>query len=157
MRITMKTGGAPSACEENFNGEVEDYNVGYGADLFIPVVNKMELSIYPNPADNILNIAVSGNREYVNVKIYSAIGNLMQSFQMNDRLEQINLDAYRQGLYFIHVNDGNETLLHKFIVINTHRDILKGFRGEALFFIYPSHIYLLLAYHFIIFEKVTKC
>ncbi len=116
MRITMKTGGAPSACDVNFNGEVEDYNVGYGADLFIPVVNKMELSIYPNPADNILNIVVSGNREYVNVKIYSAIGNLMQSFQMNDRLEQINLDAYRQGLYFIHVNDGNETLLHKFIV-----------------------------------------
>ncbi|MCK5765813.1 MAG: PKD domain-containing protein, partial [Bacteroidales bacterium] len=116
MRITMKTGGAPSACDVNFNGEVEDYNVGYGAELFIPVANKMELSIYPNPADNILNIAVSGNREYVNVKIYSAIGNLMQSFQMNDRLEQINLDAYRQGLYFIHVNDGNETLLQKFIV-----------------------------------------
>ncbi|MCK4569084.1 MAG: PKD domain-containing protein [Bacteroidales bacterium] len=116
MRITMKTGGAPSACAVNFNGEVEDYNVGYGADLFIPVVNKMELSIYPNPADNILNIVVSGNREYVNVKIYSAIGNLMQSFQMDDRLEQINLDAYQQGLYFIHINDGNERLLQKFIV-----------------------------------------
>jgi len=118
MRITMKTGGAPSACEENFNGEVEDYDVNYsGEDLFCrPTLVKLDVTVYPNPASNMLNINISGNHGEVSVYIYNAVGNLMHSFMMDDQNEQINLDHYSQGLYFIHVYDGREQSLQKFIV-----------------------------------------
>ena len=118
MRITMKTGGSPSACELNFNGEVEDYDVTYsvGGDLFTrPAFDKLEVGVYPNPASNLLNISISGNYGKVSVYIYNAVGNLMHSFMMDDQNEQINLDHYSQGMYFIHVYDGREQSLQKFI------------------------------------------
>ncbi len=118
MRITMKTGSAPSACGLNFNGEVEDYDVTYsgGGDLFTrPVFDKLDVGIYPNPANNLLNINISGNYGKVSVYIYNAVGNLMHSFIMDDQNEQIKLDHYSQGLYFIHVYDGREQSLQKFI------------------------------------------
>ena len=113
----MKTGGAPTACEENFNGEVEDYDVSYlGEDLFIrPALDKLYIGVYPNPANNLLNINISGNYGKVSVYIYNAVGNLMHSFMMDDQTEQISLDHYSQGMYFIHVYDGRERSLQKFI------------------------------------------
>ncbi|MEN8224136.1 MAG: GEVED domain-containing protein, partial [Bacteroidota bacterium] len=117
MRITMKTGGSPSSCETGFNGEVEDYDVLYaaGGDVFKPSDDQFKLSIYPNPADDILNIIVSGNQENVKVNIYNVIGNLIQSFNMGTRHEQISITDLHEGLYFIHVQDGDEIKLKKFI------------------------------------------
>jgi PKD repeat protein len=117
MRVTMKTGGSPASCDDNFSGEVEDYDVTSGdGDLFIrPDFNKLNVGVYPNPANNLLNINISGNYAKVSVYIYNAVGNLMQSFMMNDQNEQIKLDHYSQGMYFIHVYDGRERSLQKFI------------------------------------------
>lgn len=117
MRITMKTGGSPSSCETGFPGEVEDYDVYYGAELFIPSAeNEIKLSIYPNPADNELNLVVEGIENGVYVNIYNATGKLMDSFHMLEHIKQLQLGNYQSGLYFIHLNDGHESILQKFIV-----------------------------------------
>lgn len=117
MRVMMKTGGSPTSCETNFSGETEDYDVNFGAELFTPhIENELSIKLYPNPADNILNIELQGKNNGLSVKVYDALGSLVQSFMMENSTEQISLDAYHQGLYFIHFNDGNQMHLMKFIV-----------------------------------------
>lgn len=118
IRITMKTGGAPTACEQNFNGEVEDYDVVYSGGGEPDVLTNNEelcVQLYPNPAGDHLNISVNRNNAKLAVKIYNLLGGIMNNFIMDNNQQQINLSGYSKGLYFIHINDGNESVLQKFI------------------------------------------
>ena len=116
MRITMKTGGSPVPCEEGFNGEIEDYDVIYSpeSDAFSPST-ALEPNVYPNPAENILNIEVKGDKN-VRVTIYDGMGRVVDSFQMDGQLKQINTENYYKGLYFIRIQDNEEFILMKVIV-----------------------------------------
>jgi PKD repeat protein len=118
MRIAMKTGSSPSACETGFPGEVEDYDVYYGdAEWYLPVAeNALALSIFPNPARNIVTFEVKGGSGNVMASIYNATGKLMSSFQMTEEPKQIQLNGYGKGLYFVRINDGTHSVLRKFIV-----------------------------------------
>jgi hypothetical protein len=82
--------------------------------------NKLNVYVYPNPAKDLLNIAISGNAaqfEYVLLnyqgqQIYSkAIGQYSGS-----GIEQINLSGYAKGIYYLRMNTGTETRIHKVVI-----------------------------------------
>lgn len=66
------------------------------------------VSVYPNPAKDILNINFADNSECQSVEIYSLDGRLLIS--QNDSFETINIANLTPGLYLIKVrmNDGKE-------------------------------------------------
>ena len=81
---------------------------------------KLSVYVYPNPAKDMLNIAISGNAaqfEYVLLnyqgqKVYSkAIGQYSGS-----GIEQVNLSGYAKGIYYLRVNTGSETRIHKVVI-----------------------------------------
>lgn len=119
MRITMKTGGAPTTCEVFANGEVEDYTVNFGnapaAPAAVSVGSNLNLEIYPNPANDVLNVVVTGNANAVNIKVYSALGVIIKDFNAKDRSTTINLSNFSKGIYYIGVDDGVKTALKRFI------------------------------------------
>ena len=68
MRISMREKSAPSPCDDNFNGEVEDYNVSFdpaapqSQQQLISIDNGeilQGLKIYPNPFNDNLNIKLN--------------------------------------------------------------------------------------------------
>ena len=67
-----------------------------------------EISIYPNPAKDVVNISFSNNAECRLIDIYSIDGRLMKS--QNDNSNKINIANLTPGLYLIKVrmNDGKE-------------------------------------------------
>ena len=117
MRITMKNGGAPSPCEIFSNGEVEDYTVDFGN---VPVAgmirgNNFDLSIYPNPALDELNINIISNIELVNVKIYNSIGKIIDDFNVEVKNSKIDISSLSNGIYFLGIDNGERNMLKKFI------------------------------------------
>jgi PKD repeat protein len=131
MRVSMKYGSAPSSCEQFAYGEVEDYTVTLSSAkqggiaqrtgdsenniTSASVKGKLELNVYPNPANDILNIEVTNAAETVNVKIYNALGQIINNFNINNDKAIINLKSFTKGIYYVGVDDGTQNALKKFI------------------------------------------
>jgi hypothetical protein len=65
-------------------------------------IAKQELTIFPNPANNILNIKSSWlNQNAVGtVSIYSVIGNVVKTEKLSN---EIDVSELSQGVYFVEV------------------------------------------------------
>lgn len=118
MRVTMKNGGSPTSCETFSNGEVEDYTVDFGAAPTSLVKNddvEFEMNIFPNPASTVLNVNISSNTKTVNIKIYNAMGRIIDDFNMETGSSQINLGSYPEGIYYIGADNGQQNTTKKFM------------------------------------------
>ncbi|HLN53789.1 MAG TPA: GEVED domain-containing protein [Prolixibacteraceae bacterium] len=122
IRVSMKYGAAPTACETFANGEVEDYTVNISASQ-APLAGisqgsdekELLLELYPNPAGNNININVTGNGQKINVKVYNALGMIIEDFNIESSQASIDLGNYAKGIYYVGVDDGVKTALKKFI------------------------------------------
>jgi PKD repeat protein len=115
MRITLKDGGIPIPCEIFTDGEVEDYTTNFDTGpAVVSQENKLNLEIFPNPASNLLNVLVTGNVKTVNIKVYNAIGQIIDDFYMKNNRVRINLGNYPDGIYYIGADDGIQNTLKKF-------------------------------------------
>jgi len=116
MRVSMKKGGAPTSCEIFSDGEVEDYTVNFGnAPTSHTNISNLGLEIFPNPATNVLNLHVSTRSESVNIKIYNALGRIIDEFKLESVETSIDLSNYPKGIYYIGADDGAQNTLKKFI------------------------------------------
>jgi len=72
-----------------------------------------EFSIYPNPVSgNILNVKLLDDSA-VTYRIMNMIGQTVISGELKD--QQVNVETLKSGMYFIEINDGEETMTKKFI------------------------------------------
>ncbi len=88
----------------------------YNAVLGIEDVNALQnMSIYPNPAIELLNLAnlVPGTR----ISVLDALGNKVKEFISDNTSMTINVDNLRMGVYFIKAEaDNRKTIIRKVIV-----------------------------------------
>jgi len=93
--ITSLGGGYTTTSDESGNGLEEDF------------------SIYPNPVSgNILNVKLLDDSA-VTYRIMNMIGQTVLSGELKD--QQVNVETLKSGMYFIEINDGEETMTKKFI------------------------------------------
>lgn len=81
-----------------------------------------EFSIAPNPTQGVTNLALTLNSpENLLVSVYSITGELVKTYQagkVSQWRKAIDLSTYGEGLYFVHLNIGDQTFTHKIILIN---------------------------------------
>jgi hypothetical protein len=68
----------------------------------------LEVSIYPNPADNFIHI----NGKFNQVNIYSLTGKKMGTFFEHD----VPTSSLQNGTYFFEVVNGNQTSTKKVVI-----------------------------------------
>lgn len=80
-------------------------------------VNEFEnnVTIYPNPANNVLNINANSNIN--RVEIFNTMGQMVGSFDANDLNTQINTTHFANGVYTVKIETENGTSTQKFTVI----------------------------------------
>lgn len=71
--------------------------------------------VYPNPANDLLNIIFSETPEEANLEIYNDIGILIQKQTLLSVNNQIDVKTYNRGLYILKVTNLNTTCTLKFI------------------------------------------
>ena len=75
------------------------------------------ISIYPNPTSNIVNIAFSKKYKNINITLYNSIGEVLINKQYyNTNLEQINLSNLSKGIYFIRIENNTINIFEKIIL-----------------------------------------
>jgi|694.fasta_scaffold01065_37 hypothetical protein len=76
-----------------------------------------EISVYPNPAYEILNIIVNQpDVKIVSVAIYNILGEVV--YYTEKYQSQIVFENKVSGVYFLHVNLPSKTIIKKFLTLN---------------------------------------
>lgn len=72
-----------------------------------------QLMVYPNPASDALTISwKAGN---TSVSVYAVDGQLVDRFAFEGTLHTINTSLFKPGMYFLSLNNGDETVNKSFI------------------------------------------
>jgi len=74
------------------------------------------MKVYPNPAQNVLNITADNGELPDSYVIYNSIGQLVANAKVTSTANlTVDTSAYSNGIYFIKIDKGAETKTIKFI------------------------------------------
>ncbi len=90
----------------DFLDAVEDYTSGN------------TISIYPNPANTVLNIAIDDAQAKTTVKIFNVLGKVVKKSSFSGAMLSIPVDDLQNGIYFVRIMDGDK-------IINTEKLLIK--------------------------------
>ncbi len=105
----------------------------YGNNLFIndiqisgpvgisdPGTNDVKVSIYPNPSSESFNLSISNIQSGVSVSVVTPMGQTVGRLFLepeNGKIDKkMNLEDNAPGVYFIHINAGEKTIVKKVII-----------------------------------------
>ncbi len=107
MRVSAKyedpdvTEGSATSCEEDYDGEVEDYTINITTStVSVLTINKNQINIYPNPNNGEFTITLY-NSEKTNVNIYNLNGKLVFEDTQFTTNKAYNLSDLGSGVYII--------------------------------------------------------
>jgi hypothetical protein len=77
--------------------------------------NTPEVSVYPNPAKDVLNIA-SGN-EIRNISLMNHVGQIVYNQRINANTAHLNVESYSAGLYFVRIETADGIVVTKRVAL----------------------------------------
>jgi len=90
------------ACEETTYGETEDYMVNIVESLGTDNIQIENISIYPNPINNMLNVNV-GSNSGLNYSIFNITGKIIFNGKFINPSNRIDFSDLSKGVYFLQV------------------------------------------------------
>lgn len=81
---------------------------------------KSEISLYPNPASNYINVEISNSNviENYNIKLYNTVGELFFDSQLTSDLLTIDISSYSKGTYILTLTDNwGQMIATKYVVV----------------------------------------
>ena len=100
-------------CTDMFWLNLDDIYVGEGTGI-----NKVEentISVYPNPANNVINVNATSNIS--NVEVYTIAGQKVGDFTANGTQTVISTANLSNGMYLMRINTENGVINKKFSVV----------------------------------------
>src|SRR5690606_27523339 len=122
MRVATKykNDGIPTSCENDFDGEVEDYTINVEAELSIQEFGFANFNVFPNPNQGEFNIKLnSASTSKINVEVYDVSGRMIYQNlyeKGGDFNETILLKNAQSGIYLLRVSDGLRRATKKIVV-----------------------------------------
>lgn len=86
------------------------YNVTVGIQSLTS--NEVETAIYPNPAQNQVNIQIDEAYAFntLNVQVIDLTGRLVMETQLNSAMSTLNMEELKRGMYLVRIANGTETI-----------------------------------------------
>lgn len=91
---------------------------GVNADCSVGIDNSalLALQIYPNPGNEFVNVQIPPNGKQTLIEIFDATGNLVKAINSNVSLTRIETGDLSNGIYFMKVDSGENTLSKNFVI-----------------------------------------
>jgi len=80
--------------------------------------NNLNISIYPNPANDKIFIETYNQKESLNLKIFTTTGQVVLTKKITNAVEQIDLSGFSAGIYFVKIQSDNKMIVQKIIKQN---------------------------------------
>jgi len=87
-------------------------------ELFLSIEDKMQeqISVYPNPAENMLFVEMPTSLQPESIIIFDCIGKEIFTTTFNAQKISINTEDFPEGIYFIEVSSKNGRAATKFSI-----------------------------------------
>lgn len=82
----------------------------------IESLNLGEMSIYPTPADQYLNVELSESMESMVASVYDICGRCLSQFPVEGKVTKIDVSNLPSGLYVLSCGDNKQIIKRKFVV-----------------------------------------
>ena len=124
LTLHFLTSGSSSAAQgnvllkvRNYADTSEVYTYRYYAETALSEIEhtNTEMSVYPNPCNEVLNISIENNSQPVLVEIYDLRGSLLQQEWISNDLGTIDVNGLAAGQYLIKMISGREVIFDKLI------------------------------------------
>ena len=89
-------------------------STGGGDSYIATVLADEDIELYPNPADEVLNIRSDYN--ITEIEVIDAINRVIERWELNTRELTLDVASYKSGTYFIIIKTDKGSLTKKFIV-----------------------------------------
>ena len=84
----------------------------------VEVALDSEITLYPNPTNDQLNVNLVGFEGQVNIFVYNLLGEAVTHLTTSSNSARINVDEFPTGTYILHVLDSNKSTQRKFSVLH---------------------------------------
>ncbi|MFG6685097.1 reprolysin-like metallopeptidase [Mariniflexile sp. HNIBRBA6329] len=123
MRIStkFKDDGQPTACENGFDGEVEDYTLNITPTLTIEEFGFENFIVFPNPNKGAFSIQLNGSLERsIHVAVFDMRGRHIYEKEFpnvgGDFRQELQLNKVQSGMYLLIVSDGVRKSTRKIVI-----------------------------------------
>ncbi|GEM_PF-1230183 len=123
LRISMKTGKSPAPCDDNFSGEVEDYNVNISFSknaeikdsnsILIDNNEQPGINIYPNPATDKLYVNIKGWEGEKELRLLDITGRSVIIQKLKSINTELNVSELPGGIYFVSITNNKTRVVRK--------------------------------------------
>lgn len=96
---------------------LDSVDVSYCSTVSINENEKIKVSIYPNPASDLLNITMKNTVNNVDFVLYNILGEKVILTNLNAGLNTVNVEKLPNGIYFYSIVKENKILETKKLVI----------------------------------------
>ncbi len=99
----------------------DDFTVSYNTDNSGLEENKMEIKMFPNPANDVVTISTSQILSSGELKVYNQAGEMVLNEKINTQTNQMKIDVSKlsQGFYTVQIiSDGSVSIPVKLIVMH---------------------------------------
>ena len=107
--------GVPDMIVGNWAGGLSYFKGSDPIQVSVPVVEEEIIRCYPNPTTDLLHIEVDASS--FQYQIYSIMGNLLASAEVNDSTAHYSCSHLPAGLYILKVVTGQKVYSTKFVVV----------------------------------------
>lgn len=99
-----------------YNGEVEDYTLNVTEQLSISDINIQDISFYPNPVNDYLNVTLS-NKNIASFSLYTLTGQkVIEQLDIDKNTYKIDMQNLSTGIYILKItNDSGESSIKKVV------------------------------------------
>jgi len=93
------------------SGFTVTWNVG-----ITDIVTEDGVSIYPNPASDVVFVELTGNDMVDGIQLVNMIGETIYQATSNDNKYEIDVTTFSNGIYFINIQQGDDIITKKFVI-----------------------------------------
>ncbi len=96
---------------------VDSIDVVYSMFLSVKPQQPVDISIYPNPANEVLNILMQNSTSNYSVSIFNLVGKEVSHIDLVNGKNQLNVSELTPGVYFYSIKNNSDILETKKLII----------------------------------------
>jgi hypothetical protein len=95
---------------------IDDVQLIESTGVYTEEVNAANIGMWPNPANNQLNIALPSSTQSANVQIFDAQGRVVANTLLTTTTQNIDINSLEAGIYTVRVVCGEKVYAQKLII-----------------------------------------
>lgn len=85
-----------------------------GSLFAVGELTTLNTSIFPNPVKEVLNISLEESNHMADIQVFDLLGNLIIEKKQVNKLAQVDVSTFREGIYFVKIIQAGQSVVHKF-------------------------------------------